>query len=117
MARARENPDILAKEEEEEETLAKAQWTGMRWGQCCLLLLCWTSFLPWFLLPSTCADVMSGGRAAASAALVARNVQLASAGLASAAAASTAALNAWGARVAATKCFLRATCEEHLPRD
>ena len=71
---------------------------------------------------SPCADVTSGARAAASVAMVARNAQLASARLASAriasaAVAGTAALNAWGARVAATKCFLRATCEEHLPRD
>jgi hypothetical protein len=52
------------------------------------------SFPPCFLLPSPlCADVTSGTRAAASAALVARNAQLASARIASAAAAGTAALN------------------------
>jgi hypothetical protein len=47
----RENPDIRAEEEEEEEALAKTKRARIRWVQCCLLLLCCTSFLPWFLLP------------------------------------------------------------------
>jgi hypothetical protein len=29
-----------------EEALTKAQRTGIRWGQCCLFLLCCTSLLP-----------------------------------------------------------------------
>jgi hypothetical protein len=80
-------------------------------GECCLLLLCCTSSPPWFPLPSPlCADATSGAGAAAS--LGGLGSSKCATGLcracASAAAAGTAALNAWGDRVdvAATKCHL-----------
>ena len=47
-----ENPDTPDKEEEAE-AIAEAQWTSIRQGLCCLLLLCCTSFLLDLVPPPT----------------------------------------------------------------
>jgi hypothetical protein len=106
---ARGNLDIPAEEEEEEEALAaKAQRTGIRWGQRCLLLLFLDYSSPGSSSHPPCADRCYVGCSCSciDGLLVARNAHLASAGLASAAVAGTAALNAWDTRMAAAQCYL-----------
>jgi hypothetical protein len=77
----RENPDIPAEEEEEEEALAKIKRAieSGRYSTASFFSVAPPSSLAGSSSHSLCADATSGARAAASAAMVARNARVAAA--------------------------------------